>query len=113
MYSSKLRVFTQLALVAVLLFMVAAVPAAFADSRAEGGPVSQDGLPGQAAKPAAAAGPSREMGLDATLIVYDAISNPLPPNLPSLGFQATRLPSSVTMSTWRVRTERSGPSQSR
>ena len=90
MYSSRLRVFTQLALVAVLLFMVAAVPAAFADSRAEGGPVSQDGLPGQAAKPAAAAGPSREMGLDATNIVYDAIPALLPPSMASLGFQATQ-----------------------
>lgn len=90
MYSSRLRVFTQLALAAVLLFMVAAVPAAFADSRAGAGSVSPDGLPGQAAEPAAAAGPSREMGLAATNIVYDAIPALLPPSMPSLGFQATQ-----------------------
>ena len=79
-----------LALVLLVGLVLAAVPGAFADSKTQGGPVSQDTLPAQAVKPAAAAGLSREMALAATNIVYDAVSSPLPPNIPSVGFQATQ-----------------------
>ena len=71
MYSSRLRVFTQLAFVAVLVFMLAAVPAALADSQAQSGPVSPDMLLGQAAQPASAAGLGPEMAPAAADIFVD------------------------------------------
>ena len=79
MYSSRLRVFTQLAFVAVLVFMLAAVPVAFADSQAQSGPVSPDMLLGQAAQPASAAGLGRAMAPAVADIFVDDNYNALTP----------------------------------
>ena len=90
MYSSRLRVFTQLAFVAVLVFMLAAVPAALADSRPRAARLARTGCRGRRPNrllPPSQAGRWRWTRRPSSTTRLQAR---LPPSLASLGFQATQ-----------------------